>query len=66
MGALRGVALPPDRTDSGQTAAKSPPTLGRGGQKAASLGLAAVNHISCREASLAARVAETDPPALGS
>ena len=52
MGALRGAGPPPHRSDSGQTAAKRPPTLGRSGQIAASRGLAAVQHISRREASL--------------
>ena len=65
MGALRGAGPPPHRTDSSQTAATRPPTLGRSGQIAASLGLAAVNHISRREASLAARVAGSDAPARG-
>ena len=65
MGVPRGVAPPPHRTHSGQTAAMRPPTLGRSGQIAASRGLAAVKHISRREASLAGRVAGTDAPALG-
>ena len=61
MGAPRGVAPPPHRTHSGQTAAKSPPTLGRSSQTAASRGLAAVTHVN----TLAARVAGKDAPALG-
>ena len=65
MGAPRGVAPPPHRTDSGQTEAKRPPTLGRSGQIVASRGLAAVKHISRRKASLAARVAGRDGPVLG-
>ena len=76
MGAPRGVAPPPHRTHSGQTAAKSPPTLGTSGHLAEVVkqqhraagqqsGCTSVAEKSRREASLGARVAGSDAPARG-